>query len=337
MHPRVVGTFSQHQNLLTRRQAVEHGISILEIDRWVGAGEWVALRRGVYALAEFWDSLDERHGRPLYLSRAASAAMRKPHVMSHHSAGLEHGLDLLVPKPFLVHVTRPGVCGSRTEHGVKHHKAPHKPEQVVEVNGRKVLDLARTAVDIAREEGLGPGVVAADAVMRVGVTRHQLMEAAEAMWSWPHVTRVRDAIELADEGAENPFESWGRILVGELGLGRPQTQFGLTDGRREVWCDLRIGRHIFELDGRIKYRTTADGGVATTSPDRVLWEEKQRQDFICGFKLGVSRIVWADLWGQARVRARDRLLREALDTTARFGDSIADLEPFLIRRPRRRR
>ena len=129
----------------------------------------------------------------------------------------------------------------------------------------------------------------------------------------------------------------GRLLVGELGFGRPQTQFGLTDGRREVWCDLRIGRHIFELDGRIKYRPQADGGVATVSPEQVLWDEKQRQDFICSFKLGVSRIVWADLWGPARARARDRLARELLDTYARFGDSIADLEPFIIRRPRRRR
>ena len=65
-------------------------------------------------------------------------------------------------------------------------------------------------------------------------------------------------------------------------------------------------------------------------------EEKRRQDFICGFKLGISRIVWADLWGEARIRARERLRREYLDTTARVGESSADLEPFLIRRNRLR-
>jgi len=337
MHPRVVAAFAHHDNLLTRRQALSHGITVPEIDRWVRVGEWVDVRRGVYALGEFWDGLDERTGRPLYFARAASAAMRKPHLMSHHSAGLEHGLDLLLPEPQLVHVTRPGVCGSRTEHGVKHHKAPYRPEQVVEVEGRRVLDLARTAVDIAREEGLGPGLVAADAVLRAGVERQRLVEAAEAMRSWPHVTRVRDVIDLADPGAENPFESLGRLLVSELGLGRPQTQFGLTDGTRAVWCDLRVGRHIFELDGLLKYRSEAEGGVAVIAPERVLWEEKRRQDFICGFKLGVSRIVWADLWGRARVRARERLTREYLDTVARFGDSIADLEPYILRGPRRQR
>jgi len=335
MQPRVVAAFVQHDNLLTRRQALGHGITIAEIDRWVRADEWVDVRRGVYALREFWEGLDERTGRPLYVARAASAAMRTPHVMSHHSAGLEHGLDLLLPDPQLVHVTRPGVCGSRTEHGVKHHKAPYRPEQVVVVNGRRVLDPARTAVDIAREEGLGPGLVAADAVLRAGVSRQRLVEAAGVMWSWPHVTCVREVVDLADAGAENPFESLGRLLVTELGQGRPQTQFGLTDGRRQVWCDLRIGRHMFELDGYLKYLSRADGGVADIDPQRVLWEEKKRQDFICGFKLGMSRIVWADLWGPARVRARERLLREYLDTLARFGDSIADLEPYLLRGPRR--
>ena len=52
-----------------------------------------------------------------------------------------------------------------------------------------------------------------------------------------------------------------------------------------------------------------------------------------GFKTGVSRIVWADFWGDRRTYALERLRREYLDTVARFGDSIADLEPYRIRRP----
>ena len=132
------------------------------------------------------------------------------------------------------------------------------------------------------------------------------------MRSWPHVTWARDAVDLADPGSDSVGESLARLLVIELGLGRPQTQFGLTDGGRVAWCDLRIGRHVFEFDGKLKYHRPEDGGVATERAEEVVWREKQRQDWVCGFKLGMSRIVWADLWGDARRRALGRLAREGV-------------------------
>ena len=67
----------------------------------------------------------------------------------------------------------------------------------------------------------------------------------------------------------------------------------------------------------------------------MVWEEKQRQDWLCGFKLGMSRIVWSDLWGAAGRGPRPALLREYEDTLARFGDSIEDLAPYVIAEPRR--
>lgn len=332
MDPHVIGVFAAHGNLMTRRAAVAAGISVAQIDEWVRRGAWVAPRRSVYALASFWESLDERHGRPLFLSRAASLAMKKPHLRSHDSAALEHRMQILRPRPFLVHVTRPGVVGSRTEHGVKHHKAPFRPDQAVAVDGWPVLDPARTAADIAREHGLQHGVVAFDSALRVGATSRDIARAVEPMRCWPGVTVVRAAADLADPGAQNVAESLGRLLVTELGFGRPETQFGLTDGRREVWCDLRLGRHMFEIDGRLKYEPAAAGGYAE-DPAAALWDEKLRQDFVTGFKLGVSRIVWADFWGSRREEALVRLRREYLDTQARFGVAVDDLAPYRIRRP----
>ena len=150
------------------------------------------------------------------------------------------------------------------------------------------------------------------------------------MTGWPYSTLVREVVDLADPGAENAGESAARSLVHELGIGRPQTQFGLTDGGRTVWCDLRVGRHVFEFDGRVKYLSRAAGGVAA-DPTAALWAEKRRQDFVCGFKLGMSRIVYADL-RDGRAAARVRLRREYDDTVARFGTSIDDLAPYLARR-----
>ena len=150
------------------------------------------------------------------------------------------------------------------------------------------------------------------------------------MTGWPYSRLVRDVVDLADGGADNAAESGARALVLELGLGhRPQTQFGLTDGVRTVWCDIRVGRHIVEFDGRVKYTPVDDGGLAR-DPSRVLWDEKRRQDFVCGFMLGGSA-TYVDLTS-GRAAALKRLAREYADTESRFGTSIADLAPYVVHR-----
>ncbi len=76
--------------------------------------------------------------------------MRRAWVLSHDSAAHASEMAILTPEDPLVHVTRPGWTGAWTEFGVKHHLARYLPEQVVEVEwAPHVLDLARTAVDIA--------------------------------------------------------------------------------------------------------------------------------------------------------------------------------------------
>lgn len=79
--------------------------------------------------------------------------MRMPHLISHDSAAYLLGLPILEAEPRLVHVTRFGVLGSRTEHGVKHHKAPFRMDQILFSQTRPVLDIPRTVADIAREHG----------------------------------------------------------------------------------------------------------------------------------------------------------------------------------------
>ena len=115
-----------------------------------------------------------------------------------------------------------------------------------------------------------------------------------------------------------------------LGVGSPHTQFGISDGRREAWCDIRVGRHVFEVDGLLKY---PDDPAAAR---QVLRKEKERQDFLGGFKLGVSRIAAYDCDG-GRQAALARLHREQSDTCRRFGTAIDDLAPYVLPASRRRR
>ncbi len=337
MTPRIEGIMTAQHGLITRRQALAAGLAPEAIDRATRQGAWVIVRRGVYTTRELWQSLPRIEDIQLTRDRAASLRIGRPHVMSHDSAALELDLAILRPKPPITHVTRPGVVGSHLRHGVKHHLAPYLLSQVAVAHGRPVLGPARTAADIAREHGVAPGVVAFDSALRAGTEPLEVERAISAMSYWPGVTVAREAWDAADPGADSVGETLSRLLVEALGHGRPETQFGLTDGTRTAWCDLRLGRQVYEFDGAVKYRRIEDGGLAQVDPADVLWYEKQRQDWVCGFKLGMSRLVWGDVFGPRREHTLRRLEREYLDTAARFGTSIDDLTPYLVRRPRRRR
>jgi hypothetical protein len=167
--------------------------------------------------------------------------------------------------------------------------------------------------------------------VRSGVSPQELEAVRRQMSCWRGVRTVETAIQLADPGAENFAESAMRELVHTLGIGWPETQFGLRAEGRTVFCDVRVGRHVFEFDGTVKYTPSAEGGVAETPPRAVLLAEKKRQDFITGFKLGMSRVTYRDL-GPGRTQAVARLRREYAATVARWGTDISDLAPYVVHR-----
>jgi hypothetical protein len=336
MLPQVLAIMSANHGLITRKQAIAAGLTEKRIDRLVRTRDWIAVRRGVYAEASFVEAQTTLRDQRLLADRAACLRISMAFVRSHDTAAYELDLDILAPRRPLTHVTRPVVVGSHLRHGVKHHLAPYADDQVVEMNGFRCLDPARTSLDIAREHGGRAGMVAVDSARRLGATLDALWRAESGMWSWPEVTVVRESIELSDPDSDSVIETLGRELVTELGFGRPQTQFGLTADGRTAWCDLRLGRHIFECDGRVKYQRVDEGGFAVTSADDVLWREKQRQNWVCGFRLGMSRIVNADFWGRRRQEALTRFRREYLESCALFGESIDDLAQYRPRGPRPR-
>jgi hypothetical protein len=118
-----------------------------------------------------------------------------------------------------------------------------------------------------------------DAVLRSGVPRSELDRVVAGMRCWPGVTRAREAVAAADGGAQNIGESLARLLVLELGFGRPLTQVRFARGGRVAYVDLLLGNHVFEFDGKVKYVGRERGGVADRPPEHVLWEEKSREDW----------------------------------------------------------
>lgn len=332
MYLPVAGLLNAQRGLVTYRQLSDAGLSPADVRRLRKAGRIVQLRRGVYADSEVWDSLDPFRGQPLLRVRAAGLTIGAGgYAFSHDSSSIAQMMGAPRPTSALVHVSRDKVHGDEVRGGVKHHGAPFREKDLVDVDGLPMLTPARTALDMAREHGRGPGLAACDAALRRGTSRAELEEILGTMWCWPHSRTMQWCVRHADGRAESYLESLCRDLVLELGIGVPVVQLGLTDGYRTVWCDLVVARHVFEPDGAVKY---TEGNALGLDPRRVLRDEKTRQDFITGFKLGVSRVTDHDC-GAGRRHAIARLTREFEDTCRRFGTAVADLAPYVVPPERR--
>jgi len=333
MMAKIAAHLAAQHGLITRRQAIEAGLSGREIDSMVRSGRWVLVRRGVYALPETAAAAISIGERQRLLDRAACLRISVPFVRSHETAALELGLAVMLPRERLTHVTRPCV-GSHLRWGVKHHLAPYRRDDVVDAGGFKVLGPARTAIDIAREHGSPFGEVAIDRVRWNGTSVTELEDVLDRMWSWPGRRRAMRCLAQSDDGAETVPETLMRLLLEEIGLGPIESQFGMRDDRREAWADLRVGRHLFEFDGRVKYQR-AETGRGLLTPEDILFEEKNREDWFRGHMLGMSRLIWTDVWGPGREAAKEWIRREYDATTALWGSDITDLAPYLIRDRRR--
>lgn len=317
---------SQH-GLITSRQLARAGLDPNDVRRLLTAERLLRLRRGVYVDREAWDSLEPYRQQPILRIRAAQLSLTSTgYVFSHDSSAIVLDMGAPDPRLSLVHVTRAKVHGDAERAGVKHHLAPFRPDDRCESEGLPVLGRARTALDMVREHGRAHGLASCYAAMRHGVTRAQLLDVLATMAAWPHSRCMRWCIEHADCLAESYLESLVREFVLELGIGRPELQFGLTDGHTTAFTDLCVGRHFFEGDGALKYGPDNPSGV---DPIAVLVEEKRRHDFLTGFKLGSSRLTYVDLFSGRRA-ALARVAREYADTCARFGTNVDDLAPYRV-------
>lgn len=323
MRPELRARAGRQGGVFTRHQARACGYTERELKTHTGhKGAWVVVRRGCYAERVLWDRLDD-DGRYLLLVRAVALGMRSDAVVSHTSAAALLGMPLRPRWRELAHVTRLGVRGSRTENGVKHHRGELAEGDTRTAAGVVVTGPARTALDIAREHGFEDGVVAADAALRMGSRPDELAAQLETMSSWPYVTAARAAVAVADGGAQTVGETLLRLAVLELGIGVPETQFVVEDESRRAEVDLRVGRHLFEFDGRVKYVDRARGGVAERPVEEIVWLEKQREDWLRRVHggYGMSRVVWADLFGARRAATLRRLHDDYQATLRRFGDA----------------
>ncbi|MBD3916880.1 hypothetical protein [Nocardioides hwasunensis] len=337
MRPALAATAAAQDWMFTRAQALRAGYTEREIKALTRPdGQWATVRVGVYCVRSRVDGLGHR-GRWLLKDMAAVISSRRPATMSHDSAARVLRIDTLDPPVPGSHLTLLGKHGSRTNSGLTRHRDA-LPLCVELVDGVVCTSYARTAIDVARWHGYLHGLVAVDSVRRIGVPVADLEAELERMTHHPRIATARAAVRDSTSGAESVLETLGRELVESLGIGDVDTQFAvrIADGRT-VWLDIRVGCHFFECEGKVKLTPVDEGGVATTSPQDVAWKQQGRRVEVCAEGFGISQIRWTDCFGQARDRARVRLLREYAVSETRFGRApTAEQLAFAAAHPRRR-
>ena len=331
MPPRLRAVFDEQRGLVSRAQALEAGIAPEVVQRLVVTGEWRTVRRGFYTEREWWENLEARDGRPRLAVRAAYLGVARPHVVSHDSAALFLGLPTLAQPAPLVHLTRLGPPRARTQNGIRYHQSRLMGAQRLVVEGLPVLDVARTAVDIAREHPLTHGVVAIDAARQLGVSLAELWSAMDPMYRWPGITTARLAVESSDAGAESVGETLARMMLDELGIGpcspssssvmpldAPAATCGWvatlssSTGARSTSASRTVALRSSTRSGRLGGEAAA--GLAPRLPTRHVTPR-------------VGRVL-----GDRRRVAMARLAREYEQTCATFGTSIDDLAHLVVRR-----
>lgn len=114
------------------------------------------------------------------------------------------------------------------------------PGEVRTLGGIQVTTAARTAFDLGRRKGLIQAVVRLDALMRAtGVQSAEISALVECHRGARGLVQLREAIDLADSGAESPQETRTRLVLTEAGLRPELTQIDVFDA---------FGYHVGRID-----------------------------------------------------------------------------------------
>jgi hypothetical protein len=277
LHPGLVATMEQQGGVFTAAQArgFGHTESQLQVMRRRRVLE--SVRRGVYAWSEACRTADseERHRLDCAAVRLTLSA---PAVLSHESAAVIHGLELLDADLSFVHVTRGDSAGARQEAGVHHHVAEIPDEHLLRrVGDLDVTTSARTAADIARSTGRYECAVAVfDSALRLGVAPSELRQVVDRCRSWPGARFVSTALAFADGRAANAGESWSRVVLAQQGVPPDDLQVATYDSDGLIgYVDFGWRGVVGEFDGRFKYGLGPSGQAGGSD---ALWAEKKRED-----------------------------------------------------------
>ena len=280
------------------------------VDAAVRKHLWRRVRRGAYTFPDIWEAKDPA-GRHRVLSRAVLRSLGGSVALSHTSAALEHEFATWDVDLSRVHVTRLDGGAGRNEKDVVHHEGICLEDDVVELNGLKVIGPARAAIETASLTSVESGLVTVDSALNLGlVDPDDLGRKFADMERWPFTQKVHVVLGLADGRSASAGESRSRYLCWANGLPAPELQFHVYDERGNLvgitdfaWPDYRL---LGEFDGKVKYGRLLKPGQ---SAGDVVFEEKKREDLLREItRWAMIRWIWGDLYRSAATASRIRRL-----------------------------
>jgi len=209
------------------------------------SSQWRRLIRDVYADAR----LPADHGVLVTAARIVAPANA---TFCRLSAAWLYGIRVAsAGEP--AHLSVPRDSYFHRYNGLRVHRDDLPAQHMTRVKGFRVTTPARTAVDLARGPDLVSAVGHVDALLHAGIT--DLATVRDLLSRLPKIRgadRAARAFGLADERAESPLESRGRVVLVLGGLPVPAVQFEIHDNRGLVArVDLAYPhlRLAIEIDG----------------------------------------------------------------------------------------
>ncbi|KQT99785.1 hypothetical protein [Sanguibacter sp. Leaf3] len=263
------------------------------LDAEVRDGRLVRVGRGAYVSCDGTSPTETADGRRrLELARIAAvvAQTRAAGVVSHQSAALVWGLPTW-HLPTTVHLFHPVRRSSRSAGDITWHEAGSGGRPTLQLSGLCITNLEQTVVDCLRTAPPLDALVITDAALARGADRGEIERLLTSVSGRRGASRGRELLDLADAGAQSPWESVCRVVLQAVGLPAPETQVQVDTYLGRFYADLgwRQWRFLVEFDGATKY--SGDDRAATSA----LMAEKRRQHAVEDEGWRVLRATAADL------------------------------------------
>lgn len=301
--------------VFTAQTAKAAGISHHVLRRLFRRESVFRFQAGVYGQPHADEPEEERWARihRQHIVRARAALQAHPdHALSHRSGALVFGWPVSLRPDEPVHLTALHVePRSRRVHGKVLHHSDSIINEVVELNGLRLLTPERTVADCLRTMTPANGVAVADRALREGATDLLAVKGSlDDMRRWRGRPKANAALRLVDPRRETWLESFSFVALHGLGIDLPTPQVEVFD----EWGRL-VGRvdgmwiaegTVAEADGQGKYLlgTSDGGGASCQDAARRVVAEKVREDDLRDLGLEMVR------WGASEVR-------HSLETVAR--------------------
>jgi hypothetical protein len=281
-----------------RRELLGLGWHDRSIADQVRSGQWIRPRRGAYADAGLWRSLDAP-SRHVVTTRAVVKQADTEVVVSHASAvpwwaGPSWGLDLTH-----VHTTRRDGKTGRKEAGVHQHCGVLLDGDVETVHGVDVITPARLAIEVSTLASLEASVAILNDFLHRGLTTPEAVRKRydATMDHWPNSRATEIVIRLGDPRLASILESRFLCLCFRAGLPAPIPQYKVFTPQGHLVAELdfawpELGAYV-ETNGKMKYLELLQPGQ---KPGDVI-ERERRRDELVGRLTGLRgmHLGWSDL------------------------------------------